>query len=235
MLSLATLVVQLKRRSQYGDPNNTADQLTADIVHYINQRRLRIWRRCPWSWSILEFTLPLVVGTIDYVLAVTIGDIVAIEDGQGGYFKKRTLKRYLAWHKGSSSTDSDNPSDYVRMGMNANKALMIKVWPSPASAANRTGWAKKRLVRYTVADIATNTDLEYFPDEVLDVLEAGILADIYEAQGKKSDSDVKNAYFNDELKSMAKEEAVEEDSEEQSDLPDYLLFHNRRRGGTTVT
>ena len=236
MLSLATFVQQLKRRTKYGDPANTADQLTADIVHYVNQRRFRLWRRYPWAWSVLEFSLPLVPGVIDYVLDPAVGDIVAIENGQGGYFLKRTLKRYLQWHRGSSpDAVSDNPTDYVRMGEDANKSLKIKVWPSPASAVNRTGWAKKRITRYAVADLLTNTDIEYFPEEVLDVLEAGVLADIYEAQAKTADAALKNQYFQAEMERMVNEESVEEDPEVGPDVPDYLIWQRRRRGGTTVT
>jgi len=238
-LTLAQFIQQCKRKTRYGDPSVTTDSITADIVHYTNQRRFRLWRRYPWAWSIYEFTLALVAGTINYTLDVLVGDIVAIDNGNGGYFKKRTLKRYLQWHKGSQTSDestSDNPSDYVRMGQDeATDALKIKVWPEPASAANRTGWAKKRIARYAVADIATNTDFGYFPEEVLDVLESGVIADIYEAQGKTAESVAKNQYFQAEMERMVKEEAVEEDSEEQRDPPDYMIFHRRKRGGTTVT
>jgi hypothetical protein len=237
-LTLAQFIQQCKRKTRYGDPANTTDSITADIVHYTNQRRFRLWRRYPWAWSVYEFTLALVAGTINYTLDVLVGDIVAIENGAGGYIIKRTLKRYLQWHKGVSDSGStaDNPSDYVRMGQDeATDALKIKVWPTPASAANRTGWGKKRLARYAVADIATNTDFGFFPEEVLDVLEAGVLADIYEAQGKVPESVSKNQYFQAEMERMVKEEAVEADSEEQRDPPDYMVFHKRKRGGTTVT
>lgn len=236
MLSLATLVQQLKRRSRYGDPSNTSDQITSDIVHYVNQRRLRIWRRAAWHWSMKEFTLALVAGTLNYTLDSEVGDIIAIDNGNGDYLKKRTMKRYLAWHKSASSaSDTGAVSDYVRMGLDSTKSIMIKVWPTPAAAANLTGWGKKRVERYAVADIATNTDIEYFPEEVLPVLEAGVLADIYEAQGKPLDAAAKESYFKNELEAMVKEEAVEEDSEEESAAPDYYTFHKRRRGGTTVT
>lgn len=236
MISLATFVQQIKRRTKYGDPANISDQLTADIVHYTNQRRFRLWRRYPWYWSILEFTLPLVAGVIDYTLNAALGDIIAIENGAGGHFKKRTLKLYLVWHQSDSSAQSENPGDYVRMGQDAaTKALKIKVWPLPAAAANRTGWGKQRISRYTVADLATNTDLEYFPEETIDVLEAGVLADVYEAQGKTADSALKNQFFQAEMERMVNEEKVEDDSEEQSDVPDYMAFHRRKRGGTTIT
>lgn len=238
-LTLAQFIQQCKRKTRYGDPSVTTDSVTADIVHYTNQRRFRLWRRYPWAWSIYEFTLPLVVTVINYTLDALVGDIVAIDTGNGGYFKKRTLKRYLQWHKGSQTSDestSDNPGDYVRMGQDeATDALKIKVWPTPASTVNRTGWGKKRIARYAVADIATNTDFGYFPEEVLDVLESGVLADIYEAQGKVAESVAKNQYFQAELERMVKEEAVEADSEEQRDPPDYMIFHKRKRGGTTVT
>ena len=238
MLSLATFVQQLKRKTRYGDPANTTDQITADIVHYTNQRRFRLWRRYAWHWSLVEFTLPILANVINYVLGSTVGDIVAIEDGNGGYLKKRTLKRYLQWHKSSTSTNAESSgstTDYIRMGLDANKSIMIKVWPTASEAANLTGWGKKRLTRYAVADLATNTDIEYFPEQVLDVLEAGVLADIYEAQGKTAEMDVKNAYFKSEMEAMVKEESVEEDSDEESPAPDYFTFHKRKRGGTTVS
>jgi hypothetical protein len=195
-----------------------------------------LWRRYPWAWSVYEFTLALVAGNINYTIDALVGDIVAIENGAGGYMVKRTLKRYLQWHKGASAETSDNPSDYVRMGQDeATDALKIKVWPQPSSGVNRTGWGKKRIARYTLTDLATNTDFGFFPEEVLDVLESGVIADIYEAQGKTAESVSKENYFQAEMERMVKEEAVEADSEEERPQSDYMMFHKRKRGGTTVT
>lgn len=238
MLSLATFVKKLKRKTRYGDPSNTSDDTTDDIVHYINTRALRINRRYPWHWNIVEFTLNLLTTTVDYTLGATVGDIIVIDNGNGGYLTKRTLKRYLQWHKSSSANAADDVgsvTDYMRMGYDANKCIKIKIWPTPSSAASITGYGKKRFSRYTTADLLTNTDIDLLPDDVLPVLEAGVLADIYEAQDKGNNYLAKEAYFNAELEKMVKEETVEEDSEEERPAPDYFLFHKRKRGGTCVT
>jgi hypothetical protein len=239
MLPLSTLIAQLKYKTGYGDAATTSDDKTENIVHWINERRLRLWRRFPWHWAIVEFTVSFAVNEDDYTLDSTVGDIIAIDNGNGDYLKKRTIKQYLQWFKGdtdSSDETTGNPSDYVRMGqVAATKAIKIKVWPTPQTAVDRAGFGKQRITRYSVADIATNTDIEYFPDEVIPVLEAGVLADIYEAQGKTTEMLAKENYFKDETDSMVKEETTEEDDEEQSAAPDYMTFHKRKRGGTTVT
>jgi hypothetical protein len=237
MLSLGTLIQQVKRKTRYGDIATTTDQATADIVHYINQRSQRLWRRYNWGWSILEFTLSIVASTINYTLGATVGDIIAIENSNGGYLNKRTIKRYLQWHKsGSTDDNSGSTSDYMRMGLDSTtKAIKIKVWPTPSTSASLTGWGKVRIVPYAVSDIAANTYIAYFPEEVLPVLEAGVLADIYEAQAKTAEHLEKEAFFNSEMEKMVKEEASEADSEEEIPAPDYFTFHKRKRGGTTVT
>lgn len=239
-ISLATLMQQVKRKTRYGDISNTSDQITADIVHYINQRRFRIWRRYPWHWVIKEFSISITANEKNYTLDSEIGDIIAIDNNEGDYLKKITLKRYLQWYKSEETADSTEDKGevtrYVMVGRDeTTKALKIKVWRTPFTNDTFTGWGKKRITRYAVADIATNTDLEFFPEEVIPVLEAGVLADIYEAQGKTPEAAVKESYFNNEMNAMVGEATVEEDTEEESPLPDYMIFHNRKRGGTTVT
>ncbi len=237
-LSLANLVQQVKRKTHYGDINSITDQITADIVHYINQRRFRIWRKYPWHWIIKEFTIPIQAGIVNYTIDAEIGDIIAIDNNHGGYLKKLTLKRYLEWFKGggNSSEDTGIISRYILMGRDpSTKALTIKIWKTPASNETLTGWGKKRIERYSVNNISTNTDIEYFPEEVLDVLEQGVIADIYEAQNRLDMSMAKEKFFMDELHRMVNEATMEEDVEEETPPPDYFMFHYRKRNGTTVT
>jgi hypothetical protein len=225
-LSLASLVQRTKRITRYGDPSVTTDQITADIVHSINQRALRIWRRCAWHWSIEEFTLSVIANDVDYTLEAAIGDIIAIEtETAGEFFEKRTRK---------SLKKNDNHA-YVRMGMDSDKNIKIQIWPVPSESATYTGWGKKRFTRYSVSDLATNTDIAFFPDEVLPVLEAGVIADIYSAQEKYNEAALKETWFTRELNDMVKEEAVEEDSEEESDAPELSTVRRRKNGGTTIT
>lgn len=227
MLSLATLVQQLKRKTRYGDIANTSDQVTSDIIHYINQRCLRLWRRYPWHWSIVDFTLSLVAGTKAYTLAATVGDIIAIETGTEDVYYKECTRKTLK--------DRNDEDRYVVKGLDASKAIKIEVYPVPTEAASRDGWGKTRLSRYTSADLATNTDIAYFPEDVLTLIEIGVLADIYEAQGKTNESLAKENLFIKEMESLVKESTIQEDSEEQRPAPDYYIFHKRKRGGTTIT
>ena len=233
MLSLATFIQQVKRKTGYGDPADTTDQTTADIVHYTNQRRLRLWRRYPWHWVLVAFTLDLVADVLDYVLPAAVGDVVAIDNGADDSLVKKTLKEYLKWR--GDATITGNPTAYMRMGTDSNKCIKIKVWPKPADSVSREAWGKQRLTRYTVADIATNTDIEYFPEEVLPVLEAGVLSDIKAAQGKAAEAAGLENFFNNEMEKMVNESVQEEDREEVSAAPDYMVFHRKRRGGTRVT
>lgn len=237
-LSLATFIKRAKRKTRYGSVSTTTDLVTEDIVHYFNERCFKFWRRHPWWWIIKEFTIPIVATVVDYTLTDTeIGSIEAIDIGQGDYLRKITLKRYLQWFRGKTVSEDVGLgiTHYVPMGRHATtKALKLKVWGTPAASATLTGWGKQRITRYTVADIATLTDIPYFPEEFLDVIMAGVIADIKEAQDKFAEALEKDRYFRSELDRAVIEDSKTETQAHKTPPPDYIIWSRRKRGGTTV-
>lgn len=236
MLSLATFIKQAKRKTRYGAISNTSDQTTKDIVHYINERRFRIWRRYPWYWTLKEAALSISANKINYNLSTELGSIFAIDSGEGYYLKGVTLKQYLQWYRGSSSSGSTgNVTRYVKVGYDATtKAIKIKIWKTPTASASMTVYGKKRIERYSISDIATNTGFEFFPEEVMGVLMTGVVADIYKAMGQNNDAAQENLEFKQALEEMVGEEHIQDDQDQQSPPPDYYAWAKRKRGGTTV-
>ncbi len=103
---LSTLVSNVKRRTQVSDPSNLSDQPTIDIINFLNNRMYEVWRMWPWNflWVPINFnTVPgqsiySIIGQSDSqgVLS-SIGDIIALTNGTGGYLVPVTYKRYLQW------------------------------------------------------------------------------------------------------------------------------------------
>lgn len=237
MKTLSELVKSIKRRARYGDISNISDQITADIISYINTARFDIWRRYPWWWAIEEYNLNVISGQSDYTLDSGVGDILGISapNEYGGNLSRLDLKTYIRYYKGSIS-DSTSVSYYVVLGRDsATKAIKIRLIATPSTNATIQVYAKKKIDRYSVSDINTNTEIELFPEEVVDLIEEGALAPVYEAKGEKELALAKINYFKNELERMIKEIKSVSDSPERDYPSDYILFHRNRGSGTQVT
>ena len=233
-MTLATLVQLVKRQARHGDLNVTTDQISIDIVNYINLRARRIWRRWNWDWLMEEISISVAVGTIDYTLASTVGTILILTPDNGvGQLKRTTFKRYHQWQKDEDDS-TGVPSRYMSIGRSSTKAIRIRIWPSPSAATTIRGWGKTKWTSYVVGDISTNTEIQFMPEEFLNVVLLGVLANVAESQGNKVEAQEKEQRFKNELDDMIPDEENKPDEELSSPPPDLYIFNKRGRSGTQV-
>lgn len=232
---LSKLVSVCKRRGQYGDINNTSDQVTQDILDSYFERASRLWRAWDWDFSLQEISETLVAGTADYTLSVTnIGKIILLFiDGQDDHLRPLTLKRYHQWARRKGEGNGE-VTHYVKLGRSSAGAFKLKLYKTPADAGTLEGYGKKKLSRYVLADIAANTGIEYFPDDYIDVIITGILSDIAEIKGNKVEAQAKEALFVSKMAELIPDEANQPDEEWSSPPPDRYINAKRSRGGTRV-
>lgn len=234
-MTLGEFLELCKRQMRHGDPAVTSDQVTEDLVRYLNLRRRRFWRKWYWDWSLDELSTAMVVGQSDYTFGATVGEIIILQiEGEDDYLTPVGMKEYFRWKK-KANEGQGTPTHYIRLGRDASKNIKVRVWRTPSAAGTIGGFAKKRLTDYTVADIATNTGFEYFPDDVLDILKVGVESDIAEAKGNKEEALEKDRRFEKMMKDLIPEEMVKPDEQITTPAPE---FWRRRRGlrrsGTTV-
>lgn len=235
-MNLGELVKTLKRTSRYGNPNDTGDQITLDILRYINMRGQKIWRAAEWDWSFEEISFTQAAGVADKTLDATIGNIDFLSADGGPPLKAFTRRTYQQWIKNHSvelsSDDTGEVFGYIKLGRDTSNGIKIRFVRTPSAAVAITGWGKTRLTEYEVADIASNTSLSYFPLEFHDILFQGALADCKKANNDTS-WEKEDRGFEAELKS-AKGEGGSPDEDLDIPPPDYIRWVNRRRGGSTV-
>lgn len=235
-MTLAGLVKLVKRTARIGDINVTTDQVTSDIIEYTNKRRFKFWRAWYWDWSVEEFTNTVSANADppDFTVASTIGGILVMYiSGEDGYLKNLTLKRYLQWVK-TKTEGAGTPTHYLKLGRDSSGNMVFRLWKAPSSNVTVKGWGKKRLTKYVVADIATNTGLEFFPEEVHDILFTGVMADVKDLMNLPVEAAVKNNEFTSEINALIGEEENQPDEELSSPPPDRYIYNRRKRGGTTV-
>jgi len=235
---LSDFIKVLKRKTRYGEVDVIDDQVTSDIIHYINNRRFDVWGRYPWHWAIEEFTINTTSGVSDYYIDSVIGDIIVIaRPNNEGFLKKITLKRYLSlYNKFNNVVTSDQSiKNYVYMGLHpTTQAIKIRLLGTPNSSISLTGFGKKRISRFTVSDIPT-ASIDYFPDEFLNVVEEGVIADIYESKGEMNEYLAKEKLYNNSIIELIRKYNLDEDTEEIDTLSDYFRFNSSRGSGTRVT
>lgn len=232
-MTVAEFVQLCKRTQRYGDIGNTSDQVTTDIIRYLNLKAKRFWRRWPWDWSLEDISIALAVGTADYTLSANIGDIIVLVPPAGDdYLKPLSLRRYYQWYKSSGEGNGD-VTNYVKLGRDGTTGgFKIRLWKTPSETGTVTGHGKKRLTTYTVADIAAGTSIGYFPDEVMDILMVGVNSLIAGAQGNKEEEFALNSSFERMMRDLIPED-TDPDEEPTSPPPDAYVWKKRKRGGTS--
>lgn len=230
-MTLANFIKLVKRTARYGDINTTSDQVTSDIINYINNRRFEFWRAWLWDWSADEISISTAG---DFTLASTVGSVLVLYiSGENGYLRPVSLKRYLQWLKNKDES-TGTPTHYIKLGRNSSNQLKYRLWRTPESSVTVKGFTKTRLTAYTVSDIAANTGLEFFPEETHDILFHGVLGDVYEAKNEMDLSRIKKAEFTNKIAGLIADEENQADEEIQSEMPDSYIWKKRMRGGTTV-
>ena len=235
-MTLAELIENVKRKCNFGSLSVTSDQATKDVLRSINNRRFEFWREYPWEWALEEISFTQAASTIDKTLAATIGDVVMLYVAGQGEIKRTTFKEYATWLLDRSETQVPGEiSHYLRNGRTSGNAIKLKFYRTPSEATAIVGWGKTRVSAYAVADIATNTGLEVFPVETHDVLENGVLADIFTIQ-KDVRAGMHESWWQQGLDKLKETEANQIDRPLRSQPSDYQRHQVRRRGrGTSVT
>lgn len=249
---VSTLVNNVKRRCQVSDVNTTNDQPTTDIINFLANRMYQFWRAHSWHWLLVPISIQTVIGQTDYSIISTtdtpgqrgsVGDIVALTVGVQGKLKSRTLQYYydrllnnqIDPTSGLATVPANGTiTDYVKIGRDANDNMLLRFWRPPDVAAIVTGFGKKRIVKPILADIAAGNPINYFPDEVCDILELGVEADIYDTINKDELFKALDSQFKNEIGLLKADEGTGEDDDQLTPPPISFVWKHRKRGGTTV-
>lgn len=241
-MTLQEIIDGIKRDSQTGEVGNNSDLAASDILRHFNDSRLEFWNADPWDWSKVDIgpiTIPA-SNTARTTFDATIGELIVLGVvGSDGTLDSFTEKEYRRWQKqasdGSVTTPTDQITGYVKRGRNASGQLQVLFVNSPSTDTQIEGEGKLRLnpIRYTVANISTVTQLDFFPDEVQPLLRRL-------AYGRFLDS-IKDLRAGMELggalqaiESLKGSNRTEAASDARTHPPDYIRWANRKRGGRTV-
>ena len=235
-MTLAALVKILKRTARIGNIDTTTDQITSDIIEFINMRRFAFWSFWMWDYSIEEFSEALAANAEDLTItnSSAVGAIIALWiDGNDNYLKNLTWKRYLQWHK-RKDEDTSATTHYIKRGRDSSNNLRFRFWKKSSAAQTIKGVGKKRLTAYVVADIATNTILEFFPEHVHHIIFTGTLADIKGLQGLPEESLALDQKFTRNMEQLVVEEENQADEDPTAPPPDYWIQKARAIGVSAV-
>lgn len=205
----------IKRQGRYGLPATLTDTATTDILSSINVRRKQIWSYWNWSWVLEQLAIPIIVNQTQYTVVAKSGnpidritdlipqDASVVPAVWGPPLDELERQDFFTWFAAQPQNTPDIPAKYVNIGMDANQRWQIILAPAPAQAFTMSGYAKKKLATYTIADINANTPMDYFPDGVVEfVLIDGCLSDIFHIQGQDVESARLDTQFNAKLLGM---------------------------------
>lgn len=168
MLLLDDSIIDIKRTNQYGDEAVTNDQQTLDIIRWINKYRRAVAQIGDWSWLVKQFTLVLTSGNRDTTLDTTIDKVLAVDNGNGGYLQKVSIKQALLWHTPVAGVnDMTDIIAFANMGVDGNGVKQIRVYGVPSSNVTFTAYGLKKFDDFTVADIGTGKNFLPFTDEIM--------------------------------------------------------------------
>lgn len=237
-MDLEDAVKRVKRKTGYGQLGVTNDQATQDVLDALNDKLNQAWNHRPWHFSLTERDITTVAGQSDYTLEQSDGAIETIYPEAGGRpLSRYTIGYYQEWLKGESSDSQDTGAvfGYIHIGRSTGDKLKIRLVATPDTDGDVfVAWTKKRITEYVVADIATNTILQYFPAEAHRIICRGAEADIYDLQGKKELAERREERFLNELDVLWAQEAATKDKRLRFGLPPLYRRRQRARGGTGV-
>lgn len=238
--TLDDLVKDVKIDSRINsDLNTTDDVATAKIIRNINNARLKIWGFRPWNWDMVDISFTQGRGAKDKTLDVSIGEIIILDAGGVNPLKKARFDEYFRWLHDPLEVQGEI-TRYIHIGRTSTKALKIRFWKTPADSTAIVGFGKKRINPYTVADIATNTQVEYFPDRAIQIVKDFSVALTEKSMGGSWFGTWQKAQ--EDLETLASEEFSQFDENEDTPPPDYIKYVNMKRasllsrssGGSTV-
>jgi len=239
-MNLDEFIADIKRTTQYGNPNSADDQSAKNILVSVNDSLKKITKNWLWDWLYKSISITLIPGTTDYTLDADVASLIAIDSGNHNYLRHKTLKDYFLWHKADttdSETDVGEPGIYIYIGRDATTgARKIRIDNIPSSTTTLTGFAKKRLTEFTDSDLGGATSFIPFPmEDGGDILKKFVLADIYRLQGKDELVFPQIAIAEKALKDWRAESSSEPASDVTSSVPSYYRSKKiGRRNGYTI-
>ena len=171
--SLQDIVDAIKTDSQSGEVGNNNDTVAASILRHFNDERLELWDWNNWDWSKTDINVTVpALSTTPISLAAYVGELISLGIvGNSGELNIFTESEWRRWRKGRDG-ETGVVNGCVLRGLDASGNLKVLFVPPPSAATSIEGVGKVRLspVKYSVAQIATVTSFDYFPNEVIPLL-----------------------------------------------------------------
>lgn len=234
-MNLDTLIADLKRRSQYGNPSATGDQAAIDILNSINDNIADIAMDWQWEWLYEPISIVLAPGVTDYTLAVNVTGLLGMNAGSGNSFNIISFKDYFEYYAPDTANGDQgigSPFWGMYIGRAATGARILRIGNIPTSATTITGFAEIKVGAFTTADLGTAKSMLPFPPEGESTLKALCLSDIYALQGKKDLIFPQQAEARRKLKTWRGSQMTDSIQDVISGVPPYLRrkLVNRRNG-----
>lgn len=234
MLLLDDFIVDLKRVNQYGDESVTNDSPTTDLIRWINKYRKAVAKLTTWSWLIKSFNVTLVAGVQEIEISTSIKKIIAINNGNGGYLRKVTIKQSLKWLTPSTgSNDTNLLGFFTDIGINdTTGARTIKVFGKPGASGTLTAYGTKTFTDFLLSDIGTSKNFLPFSDEIMDMISELVSARISKFKNDQNWANYEKIAW-DNLRIAMGEEQSDPADDVTTPPPDYYLERKaiRRNGG----
>lgn len=226
----------IKREARAGVAGDYTEQYTTDLLTYWNRITQEMWKADNWDYSIEDISFTLAANTSTaYALPATIGKINILGiSGQTGYLRSFSEKQYRQWQKKVNTTDTGTVYGYVKRGLNASQQIQVLFVDTPADATLIEGEGKKRLVPILLADVAANSAILYFPDDVVEFIKEWVAGVFMTAINDPRGPGIE-ARCASKLKMMIADNKSDAADEVTSPPPDLTVFGSRQRGGTRVT
>ncbi len=234
MQELADFIVRVKRKTNIANYSVTTDQITLDILGFINDRRARMWRKSNWDFGRKAFTIPILATVTDYNIDSTIGKIETISNGNNDELIRRSPRYYHKWLFDQNGNSTGNPRYYIPIGNDSEGTISIRIFPTPSESLTLYGFGIKKLTEYSISDIATNPKMDFFSNDFNDILFLGVVADIYEQQKLNDLSRAKDVEFEAKLNLAVPEVENTPDKPYTWDTPSYIKSRNIARKNGSI-
>ena len=235
-MNLADAVKRVKRRTGHGTLTNTSDQATQDVVDEINDFINDGWRQD--NWRLRQTTSPSppppALGLHSHGLDGSVEDLYPRPAAP----PRLTWRSYLKWHRDRGTSDSDDQGQvfaYANLGRDSSDKLKIRLLHTPNTTGDVfVGHSKLRLTEYVLGDIATNTRVQFFPEEAHNIICRGARAGVMIIQGKTEAGEALRKLALGELRELWAQENNTPDARLRRPLPGMIRRRMRARGGTRV-
>lgn len=227
----ADVVDLVKEDARIGTVGNYTDKAALSLLTRLSLRLFEIWRFHDWEWQLDPVSLTVSSTDYEKTFPATTGELYEMQvSGQSGYLPRYSRRQYLQWLKYPDPATTGSLRGYIHLGRDASMNLKVRFFDPPSTSSTVIGWSKKRFVKLTTADWAT--EIAYFPEEMQDIICKFLRSDAYRmANDNRSYPELQVAQR--DLVALKGEEDSQADLEPKAPPPDYIRFVRRRRGSGT--